>query len=94
MGIGFQPTVYVDISATFELKRQALQCHRSQRPGRFVAMAETWSRFRARQCNADATGYAECFRLEPVFPFADIRALLPPLPPIRPLGQHASGRSD
>ncbi|TIX81950.1 MAG: PIG-L family deacetylase, partial [Mesorhizobium sp.] len=28
---------------------------------------------------------AEAFRFEPIFPFADIRALLPPAPVIRPV---------
>jgi hypothetical protein len=28
---------------------------------------------------------AEAFRFEPTFPFADIRALLPPAPPVRPV---------
>jgi hypothetical protein len=29
---------------------------------------------------------AEAFRFDPRFPFADIRALMPPAPPVRPVG--------
>jgi LmbE family N-acetylglucosaminyl deacetylase len=84
MGVGFEPTVVVDVSAHFDLKRQAIRRHVSQRPERFVEACEVWNRFRALQCNAPGS-YAEAFRFEPAYPFADIRALLPPPPPVRPL---------
>jgi LmbE family N-acetylglucosaminyl deacetylase len=82
LGNGFEPTLYVDITAHFELKRRAIRCHASQRPERFVDACEVWNRFRALQCNA-ADGYAEAFRFEPSYPFADVRALMPPAPPVR-----------
>ncbi len=85
MGNGFQPTLYVDITAQIEAKRAAIRAHQSQRPERFVSACETWNRFRALQCNAPER-YAEAFRFEPRYPFADVRALLPPPPPVSPLG--------
>ncbi len=87
MGNGFQPTLYVDITAHFGAKRTAIRAHTSQRPERFVSACETWNRFRALQCNAPE-GYAEAFRFEPCYPFADVRALLPPPPAVSPLGRY------
>lgn len=83
MGVGFVPTVYVDISAHFPAKLNAIRAHASQDPERFVEMVTLGNRFRAGQCNGGPGTYAECFRFEPSYPFADIRALLPPPPPIR-----------
>jgi len=80
MGTGFEPAIWVDVTAHMGLKHRAIRCHASQRPERFVAATETWNRFRALQANAPDS-YAEAFRFEPVYPFADIRALLPPAPP-------------
>ena len=77
MGTGFDPTIYVDVTAQFDVKRQAIACHVSQRPERFVDACEIWNRFRALQCNA-STAYAEAFRFEPVYPLADVRPLMPP----------------
>lgn len=91
MGNGFAPTLYVDITAHFEAKRAAIRAHRSQQPERFVSACETWNRFRALQCNAPA-GYAEAFRFEPGYPFADVRSLLPPPPPLAPLGWQTVAR--
>ena len=82
-GTGFSPTHYVDISTHFDLKAKAIRAHQSQDPERFVHAARTQNAFRAGQCNGAAGSFAEAFRFEPVFPFADIRALLPPAPPIR-----------
>ena len=84
MGVAFEPTIYVDITAQMQTKLRAIRKHLSQSPERFVAACEIWNRFRALQCNA-AEGYAEAFRFEPSYPYADIRALLPPPPPVRPL---------
>jgi LmbE family N-acetylglucosaminyl deacetylase len=84
-GTGFSPTHYVDISGRFELKAKAIRAHRSQDPERFVDAARTQNEFRAGQCNGVRGALAEAFRFEPVFPFADIRELLPPAPPIRPV---------
>jgi N-acetylglucosamine malate deacetylase 1 len=84
LGVAFQPSHYIDITAHFPAKLAAIRAHASQRPERFVAAAETWNRFRSMQCNAP-DGYAEAFRFEPVYPFSDIRALLPSAPAVRPL---------
>jgi len=50
-----------------------------------VHRARLQNEFRAGQCNGASGALAEAFRFEPTFPFADIRALLPPAPPIRPV---------
>ncbi|KQU87531.1 LmbE family protein [Mesorhizobium sp. Root102] len=82
-GTGFSPTHYVDISAHAKIKAKAIRMHQSQDPERFVDGARTQNLFRAGQCNGVQGSLAEAFRFEPTFPFADIRALLPPAPPIR-----------
>lgn len=84
-GVGFAPTHYVEITAHFEVKAEAIRAHASQEPERFVERMRAQNGFRAGQCNAPADSYAEAFRFEPVFPFADIRDLLPPAPPVRPV---------
>jgi len=84
MGVGFTPTHYIDVTAYMALKREAIRKHASQNPERFVDMAELGGRYRAAQCN-DTRGYAEVFRFEPVFPFADPRNLLPPAPGVLPV---------
>ncbi|TIX47473.1 MAG: PIG-L family deacetylase, partial [Mesorhizobium sp.] len=76
---------YVDISGHAGIKADAIRAHRSQDPERFVEASRTLNAFRASQCNGASGALAEAFRFEPVFPFADIRALLPPAPPIRPV---------
>lgn len=86
MGTGFQPTHYVDITAHQALKERAIACHASQDPARFVAASQVLGRARSAQCGQDA-GFAEAFRFDPVYPFGDIRALLPPAPPLRPVVQ-------
>ena len=84
-GTGFSPTHYVEITAHADIKARAIRAHRSQDPERFVDAARVQNEFRAGQCNGAPGALAEAFRFEPVFPFADIRALLPPAPPIRPV---------
>ena len=84
-GTGFAPTHYVDISAYRDIKSQGIRMHRSQRPEQYVERARIQNEFRAGQCNAVPGSMAEAFRFEPTFPFADIRALLPPAPPVRPV---------
>jgi hypothetical protein len=84
-GVGLQATHYVDITRHFPEKAAAIRTHVSQDPERFVAAAAALNGFRARQCNAPEGGFAEAWRFEPVFPFADIRGLLPPAPEIRPI---------
>jgi LmbE family N-acetylglucosaminyl deacetylase len=82
-GTGFSPTHYVDVSAHAEIKAKAIRMHQSQDPDRFVDIARTQNLFRSGQCNGAPGSLAEAFRFEPMFPFADIRALLPPAPAIR-----------
>jgi LmbE family N-acetylglucosaminyl deacetylase len=84
-GTGFSPTHYVDISAYRDIKTQAIRAHRSQRPEQYVDRARVQNEFRAGQCNSTPGSLAEAFRFEPTFPFADIRVLLPPAPPVRPV---------
>ena len=84
-GTGFAPTHYVDISAYRDIKSHGIRMHRSQRPEQYVDRARIQNEFRAGQCNAVPGSMAEAFRFEPTFPFADIRALLPPAPPVRPV---------
>lgn len=82
LGVAFQPTIWVDITAHLDTKLQAIRRHRSQDTEHFAMACETWNRFRAMQCGVD-DGFAEAFRFEPGFPHADIRHLLPP-PPVAP----------
>lgn len=84
-GTGFTPTHWVDITAHAGAKAAAIRCHASQSPERFVAMAARQNAFRAGECNGGPHDRAEAFRFAPRFPFADIRALLPPPPPLRPV---------
>lgn len=84
MGVGFVPTHYIDTTPHFARKREAIRQHRSQDPERFVEMAELGGRFRSAQCNVN-DGYAEVFRFDPIFPFGDIRNLLPPAPGVAPV---------
>lgn len=57
-------------------------------------MANRQAAFRAGECNGPPSARAEAFRFEPRFPFADIRALLPPAPPVRPIGNRSGVRCD
>lgn len=91
MGVGFVPTHLVDISAHFAAKASAIRAHASQDPERFVAMADRLNGFRSAQANAP-DGHAEAFRFEPSYPFTDIRDLLPPPPPVRPVGDRRRAR--
>ncbi len=84
-GTGFSPTHYVDISAYRDVKTQAIRAHRSQMPEQYIDRTRVQNEFRAGQCNGVAGSLAEAFRFEPTFPFADIRGLLPPAPPVRPV---------
>jgi LmbE family N-acetylglucosaminyl deacetylase len=85
-GTGFTPSHWVDVSAHWAAKEAAILTHVTQEPARFVAMANRQAAFRAGECNAPPEARAEAFRFEPRFPFADIRALLPPPPMLRPIG--------
>jgi LmbE family N-acetylglucosaminyl deacetylase len=84
-GTGFVPTHWVDVTRHFDAKCLGIRAHASQDPERFVEAATTQARFRARECNGAPEDRAEAFRFEPRFPFADIRALLPAAPAVRPV---------
>lgn len=85
-GTGFAPNIWVDVTPHWTAKSAAIRCHESQDPERFVISADRQAAFRAGQANAPQHSRAEAFRFEPRFPFADIRALLPAAPPLRPVG--------
>jgi LmbE family N-acetylglucosaminyl deacetylase len=79
-GIDFQPEHYVDISATIELKRKMLACHKSQAPwmeaqyGMNFEFMECVARFRGLQCGVQ---YAECFRMSTTWPRRYTPSFLP-----------------
>lgn len=83
MGVGQEPTHYIDTTPDQDLKERAIRCHVTQDPERFVERSRLQARFRSAQCGHD--GFAEALRHDPVYPFGDIRALLPPAPPVRPV---------
>ena len=83
MGVGFLPDYFVDITDHHDAKQTAILAHHSQRPERFAAAAKLMNRYRAAQCNAPEGCYAESYRTDSRFPFADIRAMLPPPPAYR-----------
>lgn len=89
-GTGFVPTHWVDVTAYFEEKCAGIRAHTSQDPERFVITATTQAVFRAGECNGRPEDRAEAYRFEPRFPFADIRALLPPALPVRPVAQRVA----
>ena len=86
MGVGFTPQFYVDITPHMSAKEAAIMAHTSQDPKRFVAATRLHNQFRAAQMNAPLGQFAECYRTPDTarFPFADVRAILPPPPPSRP----------
>lgn len=84
-GTGFVPTHYVEVTRHFDAKCAAIRCHGSQDPERFVLSATRQAAFRAGECNGGPEARAEAFRFEPRFPFGDIRAFLPPAPPVSPV---------
>lgn len=83
MGLGFQPSHWIDTTAHQAAKEHAIRCHVSQDPERFVRQSRLLAQLRAGQCGHD--GFAETIRHDPVYPFADIRDLLPLAPPVRPV---------
>ena len=89
MGVGFAPTHYIDVTPYFARKCKAIRKHKSQDPERFVEMAMLSGRYRSAQCNAPE-GYAEVFRFEPIYPFADLRNLLPPAPGVSRVSDRAA----
>ena len=80
-GVGFQPTVYVDITDKIDLKIKMLECHASQLVWMrehdgidFADMVRTCSRYRGYQCGAE---YAEGFRQCQVYLKGTTKRLLP-----------------
>ncbi len=88
-GTGFVPTHWVDVTPHWDAKLAAIRCHASQDPERFVTSSARQAAFRAGEGNGSPEARAEAFRFEPRFPFADIRSLLPPPPPLRPVGDRS-----
>lgn len=80
MGVNFNPNIYIDISEHIEEKLSAIMCHQSQNPQKFVNATKLLNNFRSGQCNGEVNGYAEAYFFESVFPFCDIRSLLPLAP--------------
>ena len=80
-GIGFEPTDYVDITDSIEIKKRMLLCHESQdkwikshhqaEPASFL---ETMAKFRGLQCGVE---YAEAFRRLKVWGRLSIDNVLP-----------------
>ncbi len=91
-GTGFVPTHWVDVTPYWPAKEAAIRAHKTQDPERFVAMANRQAAYRAGECNGPVTARAEAFRFQPRFPFADIRSLLPPAPPVRPVQRRDGGQ--
>lgn len=75
LGIGFEPSFYIDVSAQMDRKRQALALHASQPTTRFLEIINVWNRFRGLQTGHDACSFAEAYRFEPRFPFGAARFL-------------------
>ena len=77
MGINFKPNIYFDITDCFKEKSDAILCHESQNPKRFVKLAKLMNSYRSAQCNANFSSYAEAYYFKPSFPFTDISSILP-----------------
>lgn len=80
-GMNFNPTEYVDITDTIELKLQMLECHESQLKWMrdhdhidFADFVRTCSKFRGLQCGV---AYAEAFTQEFVWPKVTTKRILP-----------------
>ena len=80
-GVNFNPTMYVDVTDTIDLKIKMLNCHESQLVWMkehdgidFADMVRTCSRYRGYQCGAD---YAEGFRQCQVYLKGTTKRLLP-----------------
>lgn len=80
-GMNFQPTEYVDITDTVEMKLEMLECHESQLKWMrdhdnidFADFVRTCAKFRGFQCGA---AYAEAFTQAYVWPKVTTRRLLP-----------------
>ncbi len=80
-GIDFVPQHYVDISRTFDMKKQMLACHKSQSSWledqynmTYLDFIDCVGRFRGLQCGVP---YAECFQVSPTWPKRAKGILLP-----------------
>ncbi|PWM47047.1 MAG: hypothetical protein DBX47_01310 [Clostridiales bacterium] len=80
-GHGFNPTEYVDITDTFDLKLEMLECHESQLKWMrdhdnidFADFVRTCAKYRGLQCGVQ---YAEAFTQAFVYPKVQPRRLLP-----------------
>jgi LmbE family N-acetylglucosaminyl deacetylase len=80
-GIDFVPQHYVDISSTFDMKKQMLACHKSQSSWledqynmTSLDFIDCVGRFRGLQCGVP---YAECFQVSPTWPKRAKGVLLP-----------------
>lgn len=80
-GIDFVPQYYVDVTETFDAKRQMLACHKSQAGWlqeqydlSYLDFIEFTGRYRGLQCGVR---YAESFQLSPTWPKRYQPALLP-----------------
>ena len=80
-GVNFNPTMYVDVTDTIDLKIEMLNCHESQIVWMrdhdgidFPDMVRTCSRYRGYQCGAE---YAEGFRQCQVYLKGTTKRLLP-----------------
>ncbi len=80
-GVNFNPSMYVDITSTIDLKIKMLNCHESQVVWMkehdgidFADMVKTCSRYRGYQCGAD---YAEGFKQCQVYLKGTTKRLLP-----------------
>ena len=84
MGLNFTPNYYVDVSKFFELKKEAVLKHKSQKPSRFIDLITLMNSYRAAQCNAPKGRYSEAYFFNSSFPFSDIRNILPKAMDLRP----------
>ncbi len=84
MGVGFNPTYYIDISKYMTDKIKSISFHKTQKPERFVNLAKLMNTYRSAQCNSPRGSYAEAYFFEPSFPFSDIRKILPESPKVLP----------
>ena len=84
MGVDFNPNYYVDITEHYELKKEAILKHKTQKPQRFLNLFKLMNSYRAAQCNAPKGRYAEAYCFKPSFPFTDLRGILPSSLKLRP----------
>ena len=80
MGVGFAPTHYIDITPHFATEVRGDPQAQVAGPGALRRDGRRSAAAIARRSATRPEGYAEAFRFEPIFPFADIRNLLPPAP--------------